>query len=201
MPLSAPCAPRAFPSPVPALRAQCRAAKRSVEAPKRAGSVKPRRLASGLEKGEPKIAARIDRSPRGGGDADRKMHVAVVPSSNDQTGLACHSRMDGCLTKTHAVGAVLRRGGNTANHVAGIDVLESQLRLALMKVIFDLALEKNADVSETLISRRIGPGGFDQVLSGALGDYDQRVAAFEWFVAEAARESLDPPPARKAPPE
>ena len=56
---------------------------------------------------------------------------------------------------------------------------ESQLRPALTKVIFNLVLEKNADVSKTLISRRIGPRGFDQVLSGSLGDYDQRVAALE----------------------
>jgi hypothetical protein len=85
--------------------------------------------------------------------------------------------VDGCLTKAHAVGTILRRGRNTANHVAGIDVFESTLRLALAKVILNLALEKNADVSETLVPGRVGPGGFNHVLPGTLGHNDQGVAA------------------------
>ena len=80
------------------------------------------------------------------------MNIAIVPAGYDQPGLARHPRVDGRLTKTHAVGAILRRRRNAANHITGIDIFERQLCLALAKLILNLALEKDTDVSKTLIS-------------------------------------------------
>ena len=100
------------------------------------------------------------------------MNVAIVPASHDQSCLAGHAGVDGGLTEAHAVGAILRRSGDTANHVAWVNILERELRLALLKILFDFLLEKNADVSKALVSGRVGSGSFNEILAGALGDDD-----------------------------
>lgn len=170
----------------------CHGARRflSARAPSHQTSVITCRLAGGLKKGEPKITARINRSPCGRGDADGKMDITVVPSSDDQSGLARHTGVHGRLTKAHAVGPVLRRGRNAANHITGVDIFESQLCPALAKIVLDSSLEENADVSKTLVPRRIRPRSFDQVLSGAFSNNHHRVIALDYSLSELLEKAV-----------
>ena len=158
--------------------------------PKSPRSVVARRLAGRLEERKPEIAAGINGSAGRSGYTDRKMNVAIVPASHDQSCLAGHAGVDSGLTEAHAVGAILRRSGDTANHVAWVDILERELRLALLKIIFDFLLEKNADVSKALVPGRVGSGSFNEILAGALGNDDDGVPALHDSLSELFEQAV-----------
>lgn len=83
------------------------------------------------------------------------MDETAVPATDEHFSPATHRGMHGVMSQPETVDAVERVRRDTANQVAGVDILEIQFNSLSLKVGIDPVFQKQTDVTKSCIARGV----------------------------------------------